>query len=224
MLKLAAAGFKQFFVAAGFKQVSVAAGFNAHPGGYDPRVVVAHLRAVLGCYGTVVSVSAYGIQKMFNWVPEAFMLQYAPQRLPGGVWVGGWVVVMFVLTYYNSQGMLFVPQYGHQISLKYVLLREGVEVRVVQNQKRAVDVSLANGLQDLLKELLRRDAAAAEAVEDVVVVVSDKTVHGQVLTRFQKAGIGTIAVARKAKKATGADLTLKWPLVVAGRYDCSQAQ
>jgi hypothetical protein len=45
--------------------------------------VVAQLRAVLSRYGVVTSISAYGTQKMFNWVPEAFMLQYAPERLPG---------------------------------------------------------------------------------------------------------------------------------------------
>jgi len=67
-------------------------------------------------------------------------------------------------------------------------------------------------------------AAAAEAVEDVAVVVSDKSVHGEVLQRWQKAGFGTIAIARRAKKAKGADLTLKWPMVVTGSYDCLQIQ
>lgn len=66
---------------------------SLHPGGYDPRVLVAQLRRVLGCYGDVVGVYAYGIQKLFNWIPESFMLQYAPDRLPGEVdWCGavGW--------------------------------------------------------------------------------------------------------------------------------------
>ena len=56
---------------------------SLHPGGYDPRVLVAQLRRVLGCYGPVAGVYAFGIQKLFNWIPEAFMLQYAPDRLPG---------------------------------------------------------------------------------------------------------------------------------------------
>jgi hypothetical protein len=58
---------------------------SLHPGGYDPRVLVTQLRRVLGCYGDVAGVYAYGIQKLFNWIPESFMLQYAPDRLPGGV-------------------------------------------------------------------------------------------------------------------------------------------
>lgn len=57
---------------------------SAHPGGADPRVIVAHLRRVLGSYGQIAGMYAYGVQKMFNWIPEAFMLQYAPERLPGG--------------------------------------------------------------------------------------------------------------------------------------------
>lgn len=57
---------------------------SLHPGAYDPRLVVAQLRRVLSCYGEVAGVYAYGIQKLFNWVPEAFMAQYAPDRLPGG--------------------------------------------------------------------------------------------------------------------------------------------
>jgi hypothetical protein len=56
---------------------------SLHPGGYDPRILVSQLRRVLECYGDVAGVYAYGIQKLFNWIPEAFMLQYAPDRLPG---------------------------------------------------------------------------------------------------------------------------------------------
>jgi hypothetical protein len=64
---------------------------SLHPGGYDPRVCVAQLRRVLGAYGQVAGVYAYGIQKLFNWVPEAFLLQYAPDRLPGeGCVCFGW--------------------------------------------------------------------------------------------------------------------------------------
>jgi hypothetical protein len=56
---------------------------SLHPGGYDPRVLVAQLRRVLGAYGEVAGIYAFGIQKLYNWIPEAFMLQYAPERLPG---------------------------------------------------------------------------------------------------------------------------------------------
>lgn len=62
---------------------------SLHPGGSDPRVVVAQLRRVLSCYGSVQGIYAFGVQKLFNWVPEALMAEYAPQRLPGvQLWLG----------------------------------------------------------------------------------------------------------------------------------------
>jgi hypothetical protein len=58
---------------------------SCHPAGDDPRVVVAQLKRVLSCYGQLAGMYAYAVPKMFRWVPESFMLQYAPQRLPGGL-------------------------------------------------------------------------------------------------------------------------------------------
>jgi hypothetical protein len=121
--------------------------------------------------------------------------------------------------YYNSQGELFAPPDGHQISLKYVLLREGVDVRLVQNQARAVDVSLAHGVAQLMQRLLQRDAESAQRYEDVIVVISDKMTHAAVLERCQRAGMDTVAVCRKVRQYKGADVTLRWQWVVSGRYD-----
>lgn len=125
-----------------------------------------------------------------------------------------------VARYYNSQGALFVPPDSHQISLKYVLLREGVEVRLVQNHKHAVDISLAEGLNVLLQQLLQRDAVSAQQYEDVVVVISDRRTHTMMLKRFQRAGFPVVAVCRGIKRYLGADTTLRWQWVVNGRYDC----
>ena len=75
---------------------------SLHPGGHDPRVVLAQLRRVLGCYGRVEGIVAFGIQKLFNWVPEAFMLQYAPERLPGEVLgVQGWAIKVLTAACYQ---------------------------------------------------------------------------------------------------------------------------
>jgi len=126
-------------------------------------------------------------------------------------------------THCNSQGLLFVPRDGQQISLKYVLRREGVEIRVVQNQKHAVDAALANGLQDLLDQLGRRDAAAVEAVEDVVVVISDRACPPGRAAAGTGAGMATLAVCRKVKRYPGATATLRWQLVVTGRYSAAGA-
>jgi hypothetical protein len=121
--------------------------------------------------------------------------------------------------YYNSQGALFAPPDGHQISLKYVLLREGVDVRLVQNQARAVDVSLAHGVTQLLQRLLLRGAESAQRYEDVIVVVSDQMTHAAALERCRRAGMGVVAVCRKVWQYKGADVTLRWQWVVSGRYD-----
>lgn len=123
-----------------------------------------------------------------------------------------------VARYYNSQGALFVPPDSHQIGLKYVLLREGVEVRLVQNHKHAVDVTLAEGLDLLLRQLLQRDAESAQLYEDVVVVMSDRVAHTAVLKSFQKAGFPVLAICRGIKRYIGADLTLRWQWIVNGRY------
>ncbi|KAF6254326.1 hypothetical protein COO60DRAFT_328261 [Scenedesmus sp. NREL 46B-D3] len=346
---------------------------SCHPAGDDPRVAVAQLKRVLRSYGQLSGIYAYAVPKMFRWVPEAFMLQYAPHRLPGrravarkqqarqqqqaqqreqqlqqqlavlqasgidlaeavgplrcpacgklrttyeqlhlhmvqrhkqpapplfrllpegtlqalsnaagagaagspgglqqygaasnssssrgvlaaveapvssssssgnsssssssssnrlrGAW-GAFDAASLqnsstrtlgrVNRYFSSQGALFAPPDGHQISLKYVLLREGVDVRLVQNQARAVDVSLAHGVTQLLQRLQQRDAESAQRYEDVMVVISDQMTHAAALDRCRRAGMGVVAVCRKVRQYKGADVTLRWQWVVSGRYD-----
>jgi hypothetical protein len=62
-------------------------------------VVAAQLKRVLSCYGQLSGIYAYAVPKMFRWVPESFMLQHAPQRLPGGLlFTSSWHVLLLCLT------------------------------------------------------------------------------------------------------------------------------
>jgi hypothetical protein len=127
-----------------------------------------------------------------------------------------------VTRYFNSQGQQFIPPDGHQISLKYVLVREGVEVRTVQRQARAVSGAVADALHNTLRhQLLARTAEEVQQMQDVLVVVSDKGTHSAVLQEAQRAGVRSIAVCGKLKQYRGADLTLRWQWVANGRYDCN---
>lgn len=57
---------------------------SIHFGSLDPRVAVAELTRVLTAYGPVKGLYVYGLRRVFNWVPEAFLVRYAPQRLLTG--------------------------------------------------------------------------------------------------------------------------------------------
>jgi hypothetical protein len=124
--------------------------------------------------------------------------------------------------YCSSGGLQFIPPDGHQISLKYVLAREGVEVRTVQRAARAVDAALADSLHSFLQDtLLARPAHEAQRVQDVLVVVSDKGAHTAVLQQARRAGIQSIAVCGRIRRFKGADLTLRWQWLVTGRLECA---
>jgi hypothetical protein len=128
-----------------------------------------------------------------------------------------------VTSYFNSQGDQFIPPDGHQISLKYVLAREGVEVRTVQRKERAVPAAVADSLHSFVQaQLLTRSAEDVQQQQDVLVVVSDKETHGAVLQQARRMGVPCIAVCGKLKRHTAADVTLRWQWVAAGRYDCQQ--
>lgn len=64
----------------------------AHPRAADPRTLTARLARLAGAYGRVAGVYAYCTRKSLNWVPDALLRRYAPDRLradvvpgPGGV-------------------------------------------------------------------------------------------------------------------------------------------
>lgn len=146
----------------------------------------------------------------FSWkVADPFAMRNSSTRTLGRV-----------SRYFNSSGAQFIPPDSHQISLKYVLVREGVEVRTVQRQARAVSAAVADALHKALHcELLARSAEEVQEVQDVLVVVSDKATHAGVLREARKWGVQSVAVCGKMKRFEGADVTLRWQWVGAGRYD-----
>ena len=150
----------------------------------------------------------------FTWkVADPFALRNSSTRTLGRV-----------SRYFNSLGEQFIPPDSHQISLKYVLVREGVEVRTVQRAERAVSAAVTDALHQTLRgELLARSAEEVQQVQDVLVVVSDKGTHAGVLREARKWGVPSIAVCGKVKRYQGADVTLRWQWVAAGRYDCDAA-
>lgn len=148
--------------------------------------------------------------KPFSWkVADPWVMRNSSTRTLGRV-----------NRYFNSRSEQFLPPDGHQISLKYVLVREGVEVRTVQRAERAVSAAVADALAKTLHGLLLgRSAQEVQEVQDVFVVISDKGTQAAVLQEARRAGLQVIAVCGKVKKQQGADVTLRWQWVATGRYD-----
>lgn len=147
----------------------------------------------------------------FTWkVADPFAMRNSSTRTLGRV-----------SRYFSSRGEQFIPPDSHHLSLKYVLVREGVEVRTVQRAERAVSAAVTDALHQTLRaELLARSAEEVQQVQDVLVVVSDKGTHAGVLREARKWGVPSIAVCGKVKRYQGADVTLRWQWVAGGRYDC----
>jgi hypothetical protein len=121
-----------------------------------------------------------------------------------------------VATYCNSAGQAFEPQYGLMMSLRYVLLREGVDVRPVNNATRDVTSAINRGIEGLVEKLAA--GAARPEEQQVVVVVADTDGHAQVLRRCRGLGITTVAVCQDVLDRQGADVTLRWPWLRSGVY------
>lgn len=124
-----------------------------------------------------------------------------------------------VAAYTSSEGAVYAPRGGVQVSLKYVLAREGCETRLVQNDREAVDESLADGMLQLLESLEGRTAEEVGTGHVVIVVVSDSPTHAQLLARARQIGCSTVVVCDQRARYPEADLILRWRLLVAGRYD-----
>lgn len=121
--------------------------------------------------------------------------------------------------YYNSTGQMFKPAAGQQISLKYVLLREpGLQLRVVANLKRDTDKSMSEAIQQLLEEQQLQDAETAQHVDTVICVVSNTGSHGPLLEACRRNGCRTVAISQTYKDYPGCDVTLRWWLLMNGRY------
>lgn len=127
-----------------------------------------------------------------------------------------------VAGYYSASGQLFLPQPGHQISLKYVLLREGVEVRLVQNYKEDVGVAVRGGVAALLAQLRLRRPAEVGAAAVVVVVASERPEAWDVLRAVAREGHGALALRGRAdddaEAAGEGQVVLGWRELLAGAY------
>jgi hypothetical protein len=124
-----------------------------------------------------------------------------------------------VAAYVNSAGAVFSPRGGAQVSLKYALAREGWEARLVQNEREAVDDSLAAGVADLLDALERRGGGDVSASHVVVAVASDSPAPDAALARARRLGCSAVAVCdQRGRAGANADALVRWRLVTSGRY------
>ncbi|GFR43927.1 hypothetical protein Agub_g5064, partial [Astrephomene gubernaculifera] len=101
-----------------------------------------------------------------------------------------------VREYYSSSGEVYRPPAGHQLSLKYVLQREGFEPRVVQNADGASDRAVNGGIDRLLAALRagrakvgEGDNAAGAAAECTLLIVSGSTRHAGALSSCRQLGL-----------------------------------
>jgi hypothetical protein len=102
------------------------------------------------------------------------------------------------------------------ISLRYVLLREGVDVRPVNTADRDVSGAIDKGIEGLVEKLAA--GAARPEQQQVVVVVSDDAAHAPVLRRCRGLGITTVVACQNVVQQRGADVTLRWPWLRSGAY------
>ncbi|KIZ07311.1 hypothetical protein MNEG_0655 [Monoraphidium neglectum] len=123
-----------------------------------------------------------------------------------------------VAAYTSSSGALFTPRPGLQISLRYVLAREGADVRIVQNQREAVDESLTQGLAVLLDRLERRHGNDVSTSHVVVAIASDSRAHAPLLQRARQLGCSILAICNAQAHCPEADALLRWRVLSAGRY------
>lgn len=127
-----------------------------------------------------------------------------------------------IALYHNSQAAAFVPPAGHQLSLKYVLTREGVEVRLMTASRQAgPPEAIDRGIANLLRALQTQAAASGARgglTPQVVVLLSDAPLHAVQLQSCRQLGVATVAVCNSTSLFGGADVTLSWDLLRRGAY------
>ncbi len=136
----------------------------------------------------------------------------AKRNTPGTTSIGN------VAAYYTCSGELHRPPAGYQVTLKYVLRREGFDPRVVTNADEAIDRSMNGGIDKLLAAL-RAGRRAGE--RQVLLLLSDSGRHAAALQQCQALGVATAVVcsAGSAAEALSADARLDWGLLAGGEYD-----
>lgn len=123
--------------------------------------------------------------------------------------------------YHDSLGRASVPPAGYQISLKYVLAREGLQPRIVQNAGERADRSIAAAVDSVLERLQQE---ADYSRQHVFVFVSDA---GAALARCmadcRALGCNTVAVCSRPRLfADTADAVVAWEPLSQGQYDSSR--
>ncbi len=136
-----------------------------------------------------------------------------PSRAPGSVPSGPCTAV-------------FYPQRapraaGHQLTLKYVVAREGFDARVAQNSDEASDRALNGGIDRLLAALRAvKSRPGGGALGGVtLVLVSGSQAHAAALEGCRRLGVRTVLVAPRGKgpgAAALADAALDWDALAAG--------
>jgi hypothetical protein len=106
------------------------------------------------------------------------------------------------------------------VSLKYVLLREGVDVRSVNSADRDVTGAINRGVEALVEKLA--GGAVQPGQQQVVVVISDDVQHAPVLRGCRGLGIATVVACQNVLQQRGADVTLRWPWLRSGAYSAPE--
>lgn len=141
--------------------------------------------------------------------------------------------------YRSSSGELHRPAAGHQLSLKYMLRREGFDARVVQNADEAIDRAINGGIDKLLASLRARAAGSAgqaragepgassgaagpAPVQTTLILLSNSGRHEAALRQCRALGVATVVVcsAGSAAAALPADAQLDWGTLLASEYAC----
>eukprot|EP00798_Chlamydomonas_sp_ICE-L_P017853 gene17856-24240_t len=146
-----------------------------------------------------------------------------------------------VIQYSNAAGQVYVPPPGHQISLKYVLQREGVDARIVQNAAGDASLAMSGGMLGVLAQMRtpgsEESAMLAAGLQPIVMVVSDNPqllralkqleaggscnvlLVGNFITPVQQAGNSNTSMkSTHLSRGMPAAVPLDWGTLKAGRY------
>lgn len=136
-----------------------------------------------------------------------------------------------IAKYHNSVGRPFSLKPGHQLSIRFVLKCEGMDVRLAQNALEDSGLAMAAGMAHLSAQIVKqsetREGEEGEGERNVVmVVVSDDVRLVKQLERLGKVGGGFVSSfvlisskgAQHSSLAKTADVILGWDNVKCGKY------
>ena len=134
-----------------------------------------------------------------------------------------------ISSYHNSTGRSSALKPGHQLSIRFVLRCEGMDVRLAQNALEDSGLAMAAGLTRLSAQIAKHSAAREGEGEGersvVIVVVSDDVRLMRQFERMGKdGGLAFVLISsdkggsRPSSLASSADLVLDWDKVNNGHY------